>query len=685
MTVTAAPPHASPASPFPSDQVSYAALPPWVRYQPWPEEIEDPHGAWTDNGLLRVLHETQTSLLQPGAAYHIHVVQRVLTRAGAERAAQLVFEFDPTYERLELHHIRVWRGQSCVEHDLLGTSAFQLLRREKQLERLALNGRLSATLLIPDVRVGDRVEVSCTQYSNNPVLSGRYVGWMVFNSYAPWIETRHRLLRPLSRALHMKAFNDPPETVSERTGEMEESRWSAVHQERRVVEELVPPWTLRAPCYQITEFENWREISRLFEPYYRDEELPQAIALEVERLRLQYPEDAERAAEWLRLLQHDLRYFALALGEGSLVPRSLEAIWSGRFGDCKDAARLYVAGARRLGLDACAALVSTTHGLGLGESLPSIGAFNHMVVRLHLQGATCWLDPTMQSQGGSLANIVFPHAGWALPVTAEAADLEALPAAESLEHLRCEDEVQLGPKPDSPATLRRRLELAHWTADSVRQRIKNEGASKLSAQLLQELQSTWPRVVETSAMRVDDDVLANRLTVHFAYQIAEAWRRDSAGRWGFEIADHFTLKELAPLKNPRRSAEIFLGRPRRVVWRAQLTMPCRWRGEGWRNVAGERGAILRSDLTIDERSVVLERALVIGDWRLPPDRAEGYVGLVNDLARNTTKLWARVIFGRIHPPARGIIRRHGWRILVFAIWLLIVVGPAMCNSHPGQQ
>jgi hypothetical protein len=130
-------------------------------------------------------------------------------------------EFDPSHEQLELHHIRVWRGGSCVEIDLLGTSGFQLLRREKQLERLALNGRLSATFLIPDVRVDDRVEVSSTRYSNNPVLAGRYVGWTFFNSYAPWVETRHRLLRPLARTLYMKAFNDPPEPVSEKTGEME--------------------------------------------------------------------------------------------------------------------------------------------------------------------------------------------------------------------------------------------------------------------------------------------------------------------------------------------------------------------------------------------------------------------------------------------------------------------------------
>jgi transglutaminase-like putative cysteine protease len=685
MTSTIASPDHSLTSPIPPAQVTLAPLPDWVRYQPWPEEIEDPLGAWTDGGLLRLLHDTHVSLLQAGVACHVRAVQRVLTRNGAEHAAQLILEFEPTCERLEVHHIRIWRGGGCIEHAQASTDALHLLRREKQLERLALNGRLSATLLVPDVRVDDRVEIAFTQYSNNPVVSGRYGGWMVFNSYGPWVETRQRLLRPLARPLQLKAFNQPPEAIRETVGEVEESRWSVARQERRVLEDLLPSWTIKTPSYQVTEFQHWSEVAQLFEPYYRDSVLPEELAREIEDLRSKYPNDADRAVEWLRFVQRHIRYFALSLGEGGLVPRSLETIWAGRFGDCKDAARLFVAGARRLGLNASAALVSTTHGLSLAEFLPSTQAFNHMIVRLRLGGATHWLDPTLQAQGGALGNIDFPHAGWALPVSSDATELEQLPIAQSLEHVRCEDEIQLGRKPDSRATLRRRIELGHWTADNVRHRMQNEGASKLSAQLLQELQGVWPRIVETSAMTLDDDLPANRLTLHFAYEIAECWKHEPAkGRWGLNIADHFTIKELAVLKSTRRNSEILLGRPRRVVWRACIKMPRRWAGDGWRQVSGERGAILRNDATIEARSMSLERVLVIDDWSLPADRADAYVRLVSDISRNGTTIYARTVFGRIYPVAVGFSKRSLWLFTVVVAWLLVVL-PSMCSSpvrHP---
>jgi transglutaminase-like putative cysteine protease len=104
-------------------------------------------------------------------------------------------------------------------------------------------------------------------------------------------------------------------------------------------------------------------------------------------------------------VQHQLRYFALALGEGGLAPRELSAIWESRFGDCKDATRLFVAGAIQLGIDACAALTSTTHGMVLNEFLPSPTVFNHCIARLRLNGETYWFDPTMPKQEGRLDRI----------------------------------------------------------------------------------------------------------------------------------------------------------------------------------------------------------------------------------------------------------------------------------------
>src|ERR1700722_16818256 len=69
--------------------VQYVPVPGWVRHGPLPATPEGAAEDFTDHGVMRILHDTQLSLLEPGLARHARVVVRTLTRAGAWRAANL--------------------------------------------------------------------------------------------------------------------------------------------------------------------------------------------------------------------------------------------------------------------------------------------------------------------------------------------------------------------------------------------------------------------------------------------------------------------------------------------------------------------------------------------------------------------------------------------------------------------
>ncbi|MGH8201172.1 MAG: DUF3857 domain-containing protein [Steroidobacteraceae bacterium] len=649
--------------------------PPWVKYDPWPAEGDTSNDAFTDNGVLRLLTDVQSSLLQPGVATYVHSVQKILTRRGAESAAHFALEFDPKHDQLEVHRVRVWRGGDHIDH--ADSGALQLLRRETQLERLALNGRLTATLLIADLRIEDRLEVAFTVRNRNPVFLDRYAAWLIFNAFAPAVEARQRLLRPSGRKLSFKAFKGPPQAIVEQSSGVEESHWVIAGQERLTGEELLPPWTIKRPCYQITEFADWGEVASLFTPHYHPNELPADIAAKLDEISNRHGGMAERAVEWLRFVQRELRYFALAIGQGGWVPRPLDVIWAGRFGDCKDATRLYVAGARHLGLEVCPALVSTTHGLALGDMLPSPFLFNHVIVRLQIDSTTYWLDPTLQGQGGSLERLVQPHVGWALPLLEGQAQLVRLPEAEPLEHVHCEDSVEFGPDPQSPASLRREYTLAHWTADAMRNRVQNEGVSKLTAQLLQELQATWPQITVTTPLAISDDLEGNRLVVTVSYTIPNCWKRqDTSDRWVFVMADTLVWKELALLANTQRKFPLLLGRPRRVQWHARMQMPCRWRGKGFSNTTNEQGIRFASTFDVEPRQIVLHKELVIERWSLDAEHAAGYAQVVTKLRQNALTIYARVAFGRLRPPlaSKAIVFARRWRrLLIFIAALLLII------------
>ncbi|MNX82841.1 Beta-barrel assembly-enhancing protease [compost metagenome] len=96
----------------------------------------------------------------------------------------------------------------------------------------------------------------------------------------------------------------------------------------------------------------------------------------------------------LRLVEDEVRYLAILMGEGGWVPTGAEEVWRLRQGDCKGKTVLLLALLRGLGIPADAALVSTTDGDSLAEGLPRLHAFDHVLVRAELDGEEYWLDGT---------------------------------------------------------------------------------------------------------------------------------------------------------------------------------------------------------------------------------------------------------------------------------------------------
>jgi transglutaminase-like putative cysteine protease len=651
----------------PPDTVRCAPLPDWVAHRPYEAELPGPEHACIANGICRLLLDTQVDLSGPELAWHCRIAQRVLTRAGAERAAHFVTEFDPSFQRLEVHLVRVLRGEETFEH--AARPAIQTFRRETNLERLMFDGRLTASLLIPDVRPGDVIETAYTCIGSNPTLAGKFAAFVSFDCFDPWLETRHRMLRPGAREIFVKALNDPPpREIAERDG-IEESQWRIVGQQRRDDEELVPPWLIRSPSLQFAEFRSWGEVADLLAPFYEPDTIPDALAEEIERLAAAHQEPAARAAEWLRFVQQHLRYFSLGLGEGGLIPRPVGTIWAGRLGDCKDAARLYVAGARRLGLDACAALVSTTHGPALDGLLPSAAVFDHCIVRLRLNGACYWLDPTMEAQRGRLESIFQPQIGWALTLSSQTTGLEAMGTGTAVHVLNSEEVLRFGPKRASPAQLHRRLTHLSWGADLVRRRIASQGAAEYAKDMLKGLRAIWPAITETRPIEIIDDPVENRLTTVHAYEIADCWTKaTSQAPVMFGIEDTLLIRELPQIAQAPREADIFLARPRKLTRRVRFVMPRRWRGTPWQHEVGAPGVSFRSGISIEGGTILDSRELSIDAWSLPARHADAYREVVRRIGENRLDIVARERFGSIRPLAR-----RWWGLNSDTIWMVAVV------------
>src|SRR5205085_843974 len=91
---------------------------------------------------------------------YYHAMRRITSAAGVEGASEVRATFDPTYQSLRLHFVRVRRGGTAL--DRLDAAKVKVIQREAELERHLYDGRLTALVVLEDVRVGDEIEYAFT-------------------------------------------------------------------------------------------------------------------------------------------------------------------------------------------------------------------------------------------------------------------------------------------------------------------------------------------------------------------------------------------------------------------------------------------------------------------------------------------------------------------------------------------
>lgn len=147
---------------FGEQGLSFGPAPAWIAERDIPDLPRDSQGS--TQFLLSDTHIDLTA----GRDWSCRIVQRALTSEAVDRMAGFTVAFDPSFEGVTIHRIRILRAGQQIE--LADPDAFQLLRRETSLERRLYDGRLTADLQVPDLRPGDVLDTWFTTHGVNPAL-----------------------------------------------------------------------------------------------------------------------------------------------------------------------------------------------------------------------------------------------------------------------------------------------------------------------------------------------------------------------------------------------------------------------------------------------------------------------------------------------------------------------------------
>ena len=207
-----------------SDGVARGAEPDWVASVELMDVPADARGMFFFRRQQAVVH------LGPDGQMSYTGFRVRLLHANALQIGNLAITWNPAVGAATVHAITIHRGNEAI--DVLANNQFEILRREDMLEASMITGLLTATLRVPDLRIGDELEVAFTTPSANPTLPDQDFGLLMlagapppgrFNLTLGWEDGYEPALRPTadlaamigrtSNALTIAADNPPSITI----------------------------------------------------------------------------------------------------------------------------------------------------------------------------------------------------------------------------------------------------------------------------------------------------------------------------------------------------------------------------------------------------------------------------------------------------------------------------------------
>jgi transglutaminase-like putative cysteine protease len=662
-----------PASTFRDITPGARVAPPgmWVDVAPYDiPQTANPH--FIANGVCVLLDDSQIDLCGPERAWFYRRADMVTANAGAERAAQFSVSFDPRFERVDVHSIAVIRAGARVEHT--GTAFFEVLRRERNMERLLFDGRLTIHVTLPDVRVGDVVETSYTLYGMRKSLNGRHSAFVPFEWGVGIVETRLRQRTPTDRAIAERLYGETPQATQTEADGVIDRRWRTHERPGARFEPLAPPWIFQGAMIQFSEWRDWGEAAATFTPLYEDDgALSEEVEAEIARIAASEPAPAARAAAVLRFVQGGVRYLAISMGEGGYTPRPLADICETRYGDCKDKSKLYVAMARRLGLDACPALVNVRDGPALDQWLPTGQAFDHCIVRVRVDGKSHWLDPTQEAQVSPLGEIAQCRYGWALPLAPGVDALEHMGDEPHLHSLEANEHIVLGKSPSVPVKYEWRVTMRGWRAEQMRARVGREGEVGLFKLYTEDIQRSFPKAAPLQQEVVRDDHQLNELTTLEQFEISDAWTH-RGDLYGFATLDLFMRSMLMKLDQGERKLPVDLGHVGKMTRRVEIETAVPMRVTPWRRTVSGSALNFEAEMrVIGKKKFELTQTLDVRAWTLPANEAQVYRDVVAELEKSDLDLMRAVKGGKFVRDIKAASRFGFWDMIRWAIVGALIV------------
>jgi tetratricopeptide (TPR) repeat protein len=502
----------------------FEPVPDWVESVAIPDA--DPERP--EQAVQILLNSNQNRFTPETDEFYFETATLVQTPQGLGAIGTISIPWQPELRTLVIHKVHLIRDGEVI--DLIENGQeFIVLRRENNLEQAMLDGVLTAVLQPEGLEVGDILNLAYTIRTLPSEIEFGSEDFMVLTDGLSIRQLHMRQIWPSEMDVQWQSSDALGQPVVRRTREGSELVLTIEDAKGNEIVEDAPARFQYPATFQISSYPDWAAVSALFAPLYdeaRQLEPDSVLLAEIESIAAASDDPRQRALAALRLVQDRVRYVALSMGDGGYVPASARQTWSRRFGDCKGKTALLLALLHGLGIEAEPALVSTSWGDILTNSLPQTTLFDHVIVRAVIDGQTLWLDGTRQGDR-VVEDVVFSPYRWALPVRLQGAELEELPPvppARPLMEVHATADASQGFNNNVPVNARI---IFRGEAATLMQLAANESGAEEMAQLIQDSMIESLDVEAVANLEVASNDETGEFSISFSGEMPLRWARES--------------------------------------------------------------------------------------------------------------------------------------------------------------
>ncbi|MNG71654.1 Transglutaminase-like superfamily protein [compost metagenome] len=330
----------------------------------------------------------QTFVVQADGTFHVEVdsVLLINEERAIQAKAQQALSYNRSMETLDV--LEAFTHKPDGRRVPVDPAHIKEQQEHASAQAPMFQDSVNKVVIFPEVAVGDRLVLRYQRHRLSPLFPGQFEDITV-PQFHPVEQFSLTYDLPADMPLHADARGFKASMAKAQPGR-KVYRWDYVPADRARIEAGAVSYLDYGQYLAVSTFADFKDFAQAYQARAKVEVTPDIKAL-AQRLTAHLPTAREKAltlSDWVR---ENIRYVAVYVGAGGVVPHAAQTVLDNRYGDCKDHVALLEALLSAVGISSSPALINLGNAYAFPK-VPTLGVLNHVLT--YVPSLDLYLDST---------------------------------------------------------------------------------------------------------------------------------------------------------------------------------------------------------------------------------------------------------------------------------------------------